>query len=431
MEAQLRRLGPETVKAVVEHICQSLPTADGGYCNPLVFDYVRALVHLLEYRAHVENLPKDELQEAFNFCVDLARDLNRASEEEDLSGSLNTFRSSHGQRSHSGGLGRSATPSVAGTHGVSFRKDGSYRMMYPQLQSSAGGIVLCLQHLASVPCAPVLDKADSMLDVLFNLLQTHPNVSTLQQPAFETINGLIPRILTSNTDLALRTMRHFVALVRSFWQTRASGLKEVLLSIFLHGESILPLLISRDDSGNCSTDLSAVVEVLRLEYCERRPKEQLLIEDVDLSDYSRLSRSRPPLHFKFSCIRQGAIKAEEPWSLLRISAAIIVTLDQGQINTKKSNGADEHDHRSKRQRLTKPLDELRRFIKDSGTDLKVYGLQVLAFVFDSHTFDETTLLDFLELIGPSLSDEDGTVASWAMFAIAWLVKPVQPFSIDY
>ena len=37
VENQVRKIGSETVKAVVEHVCQSLPNADGSYCNPIVF----------------------------------------------------------------------------------------------------------------------------------------------------------------------------------------------------------------------------------------------------------------------------------------------------------------------------------------------------------------------------------------------------------
>ena len=420
VETQVRKIGPETIKAIVEHVCQSLPTSDGHYCDPLIFDYVRALLHLLEYKAHVENLSSEEVHDIIDFCLALARDLNQVSDEETLRGSLSTFGSTNGHRSHSIRLGRSATPSVAGNQVGSLSRDNSQQMAYPQLQSSAAGIVSCLQHLASVPNAPVFDKADFMLATLFDILHSHPNVNTIQQPAFETINSLLPRILTSNIELALRTMRQFFALVRSFWQTRAAGLKEVLLSIFLHGEYLLPLLISSDESGNCSADLSALVEVLRQEYCERRPKDLLLIEDVDLSDYSRLSTSPSPLCCKLASIRPGAIKAEEPWSLLRISAAIIVTLDKDSSSTRENNRADELDRRlSKRPRLTRQLDEISRFIRSSRVDLKSYGLQVLGFVFERHVFDETELLDLLELLSSSLSDEDGTTTSWAMFAAAW------------
>lgn len=417
VEMQVRKLGSETVKAIVGHVCQSLPTSDGAYCDPLVFDYLRALHHLLEYKPHIENLSSEELHATTDFCLALTRDLHQVLAEESLQSSLSTFRSTDGHKLHSLRFGRPTTSGTADNLVGSLSRDNSQQMAYPQLQSSAAGIVSCLQHLASVPNAPVHDSASSMLTVLFDLLHSHPNVSTIQHPAFETINSLFPYALTSNIELALHTMRKFVALVRSFWQTRAAGLKEVLLSIFLHGEPLLPLLMSNEETGKFSADLSAVVETFRQEYCERRPKDLLLIEDVNLADYPRLTSFAPPLCCKFASLRPGAIRAEEPWSLLRISAAIIVVLDGGSLSTRKSNDADELDWRlSKRQRLTKQLDEIYNLIRSSHRHLKIYGLQVLAFILERSIFDAADLLGLLKILGPNLSDEDGTIAGWAMFA---------------
>ena len=426
VETQIRKIGSETVKAIVEHVCQSLPTADGNYCEPLVFDYIRILLSILEYKAHVENLLSEEVHDIVTFCLDLVRDLDKVSDEQNGKGSLGIPLSFNSRGSNSMRQSRSATPSVNANHGISFSKDNSQRMTYPQLQSSAAGIVSCLQHLTCMQLTPVLEKADDIFTILFDLLQSHTSISTIQQPAFEAINSLIPRILTSNVQSACNAMRRFIPLVRHFWQVRAAGLKEVLLSVFLHGESLLPLLISTDDTGNCNADLSAVVEVLRQEYLERRQKEWLLIEDVDLSDYTCLSSSQPPLSCKFACVRRGAIKAEEPWSLLRISATIVVILDTDLSPIKEANERDESDHRrSKRQRLTKQLDEILLFIRSARVESKIYGLQILAFIFERQEFNEIELLEILELLGPSLSDENGTIVAWSIFATAWWVYPVK------
>ena len=98
-------------------------------------------------------------------------------------------------------------------------------------------------------------------------------------------------------------------------------------------------------------------------------------------------------------------------------------LDEDLSSGRPTEATDEVDGRlAKRQRLTRQLDELSNFIKSSRVSLKIYGLQVLAFVLERHTFDSTELLEILELLGPSLSDEDGTTTTWAMFATSWLVS---------
>ena len=420
VESQVRKFGRETVKAILEHICQSLPTPDGNYCDPLVFDYVRALLHLLEYKAHIENLSSEELQTTIDFCLDLTSDIHQVLDEGNLQLSSSTNKSTNAHKSHSIRLGPTSTQGISGNTVGSSSKDNSQQVAYPQLQSSAAGIVSCLQQLASVPNASVFDRADDILAALFELLQSHSNVNTIQYPAFETINSLISSALTSDIDLALRNIRRFISTVRSFWQMRSAGLKEVLLSILLYAEPLFPLLISKDEALDCSADLSVFVEILRQEYCERRPKDLLLVEDLNLADYSRQRSSSPPLCSMFASIRLGAIKAEEAWSLLHVSAASVMVLDAGPRLAKTDEDGDELAQRpTKRQRVTKQLDELRLLLRSPQRNNRIYGLQLLAFVFEVHIFDKKELLIWLELLRPNLSDEDGTIVAWAIFANSW------------
>ena len=414
VENQVRKLGAKTAKAIVDHVCQSLPSADGSYCGPLVFDYVRTLLSLLEYKPHIENFSSEEAHDTITFCLDLARDLGTITNDQETRPPSSASLSMSNNRSSSTRIARSATPSLSHSHGASFDKENSQRT-YPQLQSSAGGIVSCLQHLSSVPTGPILEKAEEMLALLFDLLQSGSNTSTIQQPAFEAINFLMPRILATNVQLACKTMTQFIKLFRFFWQVRAAGLKEVLLSIFLYGQCLLPLLVTPDGIHECHADLITVVETMRQEYCERRQKEMLSIEDVDLSDYTRISKLQALLGTGFTCVRRGAIRAEEPYSLLRISAAIIVVLDEDKI---KEGGAkvDVDGRRPKRQRLTKQMDEIVTYMNSSQFGLRLYALQVLAFVFEKGRFDATDLLRFLDILASTLSDEDGVLASWAIVA---------------
>ena len=419
VESQVRKIGARTVRAIVEHICQSLPNADRSYCGSLVFDYVRTLLCLLEHKPHIENFSSDEVHDVITFCLDLARDLGRISDDQDIQPSSNATLSLIDRRSDRTRI-RTATPSLGNSHGGSFSKDSSQRMAYPELQSSAGGIVSCLQQLTSVPTSPVLERAEEILAITFELLQSNSNVGTIQQPAFEAINYLMPRVLASNVQLACKSMVQFVALFRLFWQVRATGLKEVLLSIFLYGECLLPLLVSQNGTHNCDTDLSAVVEVLRQEYCERRHKELLSIEDMDLSDYTQTPSLQASLGDRVLLVRRGALKAEVPYSLLRISAAIIVVLDKDSPSIKYGSTEEDGNERlSKRQRLTKQMDEVVNNIKNSSYELKLYSLQVLAFIFEIHQLEKIDLLEFLDVLSPTLSDEDSALASWTMLAITW------------
>lgn len=424
VEVACEKLRYRTVKALVEHISQSLPSADAGYCEPLISDYFKALVRLLEYRAHPEHFLGEEWHEVLEFCIGVARDLNRSSEDpENDSVYGQKYRNTLDARAVR--PSRSATPSTTGEHGVSFGKKASQSFVFPQLQGSAQEILLCLQYLVSVPSAPLLDKAEVILAILIDLLRSYSNFTKIQQAAFETIDSIISRVLVSDMSLAIKTMENLIPLIRTFWHRSGQSLKESLLSILHHGEFLLSRLISSDAKGDCKADLLALCDISRDQYVTRRRGDLLQLDDVDLSECGRPSYEESPLSTKVAKIRLGAFKAEEPWSLLYISAAIIVLLETDAISRDKIDGLDEHVNPSKRQKLTHPLDEIFYLAKDSDTGKKLYALQMLLFIFDTYDFDDDTLETHLRFLLSVLSDDDGLIASWTMLVMAsyvWLLK---------
>lgn len=67
--AGVRKVRAKTVKAVVDHILQTLPTPDGPYCPGLALDYVKSLLCILEYQPHVEHF-RDLWQDVLDFCLE-------------------------------------------------------------------------------------------------------------------------------------------------------------------------------------------------------------------------------------------------------------------------------------------------------------------------------------------------------------------------
>lgn len=408
------------MKAIIEHVCQILPSSDGEYCFPLVHDYVRSLVDLLQYRAHVEHLTEEDSNGTVQFCLTLARDISKTisdSNERSFSDSQN----SRDRRSISVRPSSSALSSGRTKQTQSYARDGSADILFPQLQNSAANVAACLQHLFAVPCTPRLDNAEAVISVLFELIRRQPHVSALQQPVFETINSLMPTILTNDTSLALSTLKRFLSIIRPFWSARASGLKEAILRVLLRSECIISSLMAKDDEG-CTADLSAFLDTMRLEYTERRPKELLLLEDIDLNVFAARSDLGIPHDIGLANIRPGAVRAEEPWALVRISCAILLALENSCSNATDSNaGYDDNVHLSKRRRVTTSLDEVFVFLKGTQNNVKTYALQVIAFIFSSQELEPMVLLDRIEEIVLCLSDEDNALVSWALFTLAWSV----------
>lgn len=419
VEVGLRKLRYKTVKALVEHIIQTLQTADGGYCVPLAADYFRALATLLEYKAHPEHFLEDDWHEVVDFCVQAAHDLNRPSELNE-SGLSNGGNFLNGSRSNRDGPSRSTTPSTTSVHGHKPSNNISQRTADSQLKGSDDQIVLCLQHLVSVPNAPVSDRADIVLATLIEMLQSYQKISSTQQSAFECINSIMSRIVATNIDLPLRTMKSVIPLLRRFWEPKAGAatLNDALLAFLSYGEILLPRMISEDQTSDCNATLQALIEVFRNDYCSRRPRGQLQLDDLVPLGLGRSESKQMPLSTRTLQVRLDGLRAESAWCLIARSAAITVALESATIAREDQLDGDGEEVRdSKRQKLEHPMDDVLHHVKGSSLPEKLYGLQMFVFIYDSLQFDEGTLQCHLDALLPCLSESDGSMMSWAMLAM--------------
>ena len=419
VEVGLRKLRYKTVKALVEHIIQTLPTAGGGYCEPLTADYFRALASLLEYKAHPEHFLGNDWHEVVDFCLQAADDLDRSSELIE-SGLSNGGRLLNGPRSNRNGPSRSATPSTFGEFGRKPSSNISQRTTDSQLKGSDEQIVLCLQHLASVPNAPISDRADVVLATLVKLLQSSQKVGPIHKAAFECINSIMSRIVAIDIALPLQTMKRVLPLLQRFWQPKkdAAALNDALLAFLSYVEILLPRMISEDQTSDCKDTLQALVEHLRNDYCSRERSGQLQLDDLVLLDSSRFSSKQIPLGTKTLQVRLDGPRAESPWCLISKSAAITAALEKAMMA--REDPSDEQH--SKRQKLEHPLDDVLHHVNGSLLQEKLYSLQMFVFIYDSLQFDEGTLQCHLDALLPCLYGNDGSIMSWAMLAMTSYVS---------
>ncbi len=415
VEIGLRKLRYKTVKALLEHITQTLPTPDAGYCAPLCKDYLKALVTLLEFKAHPEHFLGDEWHEMVDFCLDAVRDLNRVDDLADsaLSNRARPLQKPVSRRNH---LSRSATPSTMGDHGRLSSLNASQPATYPQLRESQLELALCLQHLTSVPNAPLFDRAHIIITTVVDLLVLYPKVSSMQQVLVDCINSIMSRVIAHDTTLALHLMEKVLPLFRRFWDAKDNKMKEPLLILLAYGEVLLPRLVSEDTTGDHKAILNALVEILRDDYCARRHREQLQLDDLTFVDPT-FCMSQAPLSTSFLQVRTGIHKAEQPWCLISSSAVVLMVLDNSATAHEGLANLGEIDYQPKRQKLARPLDDTFSFIKGPLPMEKQYALQILVFIFDKMQFDESSLQGHLDLLLPCLSDDDGLIASWTMLVI--------------
>ena len=413
VEVGLSKLRSKTVKALIEHIIQSLPTADAGYCEPLVLDYFKALATLLGFKAHVEHLSSEDWRELIDFCIDTARDLNRTSLSSEDSVNDESIQGSLRSRSN-----RTNTPGILRDRQNTFSSHQPGQPLYPQLQGSNEDILLCIRHLTTAPNAPFLEKADVMLTVLLDLLASYQHSGKIQQSSYEVIGCILSRIISSDKSLALRTMTLIIPLIRASWQRASQGLREILLTILLRGEVLFSPSVASAEISDVTSSFAALLDTMKDQYCTRKPREQLILDDFDLSDTAPSPSSQVPQRLRCASQRFGMFKGEESWATVYVCASIYAVLDHRATASAKGEQMNDSRPHAKRQKRARPLEDLLLLMRGNQRATRMFSLQVAAFVFDRYHFDLDLLQNFLDAVLQHLSDDDGLITSWAIFALA-------------
>jgi len=415
VEVGVRKLRYKTVKALVDHVIQTLPTADDCYCAPLISDYFKILRTILGYQPHPEHFPSDAWNELTDFCVTVVNDLNRVLEDGDYSLSHRLRASDSFQDARS----RSVTPSLRVGSSRKSTQNASQHSEGTTLRASSEDIVLCLKHLHSVPSAPVSEKAEGTLQAMLDLLRKSPNISYTQQATFDCINSIMARIVTNDTHLALETTKSLLPLVCRFWQAKSHALKDSMMISLLYGEHFFRRLVMSDVSGENTTILESLLEIFKDDYCKRIERDTLQMEDLDLSQESIYSERQAPLSLKNFRPRFGLVKAEQPWALLQISSSIVTALDIHVIVQENQDINDDATHISKRRKFNSARGDIVQQIQVSLPSEKQYSLQVLGFLLNAIDLDNFNMQEVLDILLSCISNSNESSASWAMLALSW------------
>lgn len=412
VEIGVRKLRFKTVKALVEHIVQTLSMSNKSYCEPLLADYFKSLRTVVEYQPHSEHLSEEEWLEILEFCNETLHDMIAGSSGENYTNPVNgssvvtSLRSRHG---------RSPAPSIAVGHGRKGSNRGSQRAAETHLRGIAEDLVLCIKNLVSATNAHILGQAQVTLTNLCNLLATLSSPGLELQTVFESINSIVTRIMTNDISLMMQTIRTLLPNIRRLWDIKSPTLKDHMLISLLYGEVYFSCLVTTDGTGDCINDLSRLLQVFRQEYSKRPEREQLQLEDLDLPDHPFCSER--PSSIKAFELRSGALRAEQPWTMLYISASIVLVLSADDSARGKSAEAHEVENPPKRRRLDKPVNQLLADARSTDVQRKLFALQVLTFVFDRIVVDVESLNHYLEPLLQCLSDDNANIVSWALLVL--------------
>ncbi|KAL9584487.1 MAG: hypothetical protein Q9203_004640 [Teloschistes exilis] len=417
VEVGTRRLRLKTVKALLDHVTQTLPSSDGGYFEPLAAEYFKILRTVLEFPPHPEHLTPDEWHDLTDFCIQATRDLCDRQNDNNVSLSFGdeTVLSSRER------LSRSSTPNGRSLPAVrrlnSNTKSQTQTSYDSKYKAPAEDVIQCLKHLASTSNGPILQKAQAIVGTLLDFIPTSTTNDLVQQVAFETINVVMSRTYINDVSLTLRTIESLISVVRRCWATKSTTLKTHMLVPLLLGIPHLPRLVSSDPERQTKALLD-LVDTMREEYGRRHARDQLQIDDLDFFDTTAHVLQERPFCLQAFSLRVAMLHAESSWSLLLVTASIIVTISRRMGPKEHAGGPDAMRQVTKRRKTEDAIDSLFQLVKFSALAEKIYALQILCFIFDSMQFEPSMLKTYIETILYHISDKSSSLCSWAMLAIA-------------
>lgn len=413
VEVGLQTIRYKTVKALIDHISQVLPTSDENLCEPILKDYTKALRTLLEYRPHVEHLSKEDWQALIDFC---SEGIQASLNVEDVQSSVLTL--TNGSNRLLGRISRSATPSTLGTSFHHLPASSAKSNSNVEIIGTLDEFVYCLYYLLSTSNAPVLEKASAVLAILLALLQA-PSTAGAHHAAFMCINTVLYGVITEDIDLARQTFRDLIPHIRRLWQTKSQALREEMIITVIHCEPLLPSLIQVDDHEDFRSDLQGLLDAISLEYSKRSERDQLQFDDLDLGLGYPDNNEYAALRRKTFNLRQGMVKSEQSWAVLDITTSILATLENSRVSSSSMAGIDDPATPRKRRRVTGAIDALLQPLDSISTLARSISLQMLAFVIGKIGVEEQSVLSVLEAMTPILSSDVSDLANWAMMALSW------------
>lgn len=395
----LRNLRYKTLRAIVDHITETLPTPEEGLWEPLSAGYTKCLVALLHYPPHVEHLSSSEWDKLMSFCL---RSLGLM-EDDSQTSFRDSFRT--GLDDYLDASGRS-TPSRP-TSSLAIRDK------YTGNKSVIGEIIVCIQLLTTSPNAPVQASAEKILHGLAAYVKSSPATGSGQQAAFSSMNSVITRILFDQSDLVQEFLFDLIPVIRRLWSTKLAGLRDELLGTIMLCTVVLTDAARREPSESLSHLIETLMNTLYSEYIKRSEKEILQIDELTFNHKRAANIDRVitgPL--------LGNAKSEHNWTLVWVISCLLKLLED--IAARSTTPQVREEVSNKKQRLTSEIgDVLRDSFSSFGTK-RICALQLIPILIEGQADADTKALLLQRLI-PSILDDNGTVSSWTMVAISRFV----------
>jgi ataxia telangiectasia mutated family protein len=401
--AGLRTIRAKTVKALVDHIVDTLPMAEGGYCDGLSLDYVKCLRIITEFQPHVEHL-RDTWQHVVDFCLDGISQLYDRSQDEALAPP-----NSNGSSSRSLSMSRR---SRAGTPKPTSRNQAS-----AVFRREVDDLVACIRHLTRATNVPIVPKAGVILDALVQYLQSTDIIRIAHHDAFASINIILARISDYCIDVTRKTILDLYPVIKELWPAKTSSLKDEMLMTLILTKTHVPALLEHPGRANFKEDLEKLLETLQGDYAKRLERDQLQVDDIEMLWQSPSNKDL--LATPAFRLRRGNISAESHWTTIYMMSLYSHLLDNSKRNSETMLQRDFDDEPVKRVRTSYIFQDHLRQATMGSAPAQICSLQILSFLPLFSPFTEEQLSQYIESLSTIVTEPNGGVSTWAMLALSW------------
>lgn len=408
VEAGVRIIRYKTVRLVLDHILQTLPSTGDGYCEPISSNYIRCLRIILEFQPHVEHLTRKEWKTIVEFCIEGILALSPASQP---ANSLN-----------SNGTPRMQTPdpSAESTARSFMRDSGQSQRQSAGSHALVDDLVSCLRHLASATNAPLLGKAEPILSTLTELLCSPRSLAVAHVDAFAAINAVLSRTNLDSMSSTQQSIQRLLPVMRTFWSMKLTSLKDELLMtlIFCRAHIHRMLQFAAHDVEDLRINLEELVESMHTDYLKRVEREQLQVEDLRLRCSNEYPFDDSPFCLPVFRLKPGNFRSEHSWNSLFFIADLSNVLESYRSEPKRSSEQDEDRLSSKKRRTSDYLHDYLRQISGPQHSTRLVALQVVNFMVQQARLTTEDIRLALEKLTARLSDGNPAISNWAMLGTA-------------
>lgn len=377
-----------TVKAVIDHITETLPGRDGDFFALLTRNYLEALAALLGYPVHVETLASKD-GEGWLSCVDFI-----------------IARITY--------LAECATTS---------NRTASQRAQAQAQQLELISLLQSLLSLVSASNAPCILRSRQTSDAVIEVLKLRTNFGRLHRMAFGTLNRILIGTAGDDPGLGQHIATAALPLLTHWWDPLAADNDKMLLSVrdemmmTIHGIHLyLDSVLHDSFSAVLLGQLEELLDKLWKEYSQRSNQTRLQLKDLTFS-----SITLPKGHFSTGlfALRPFANDSERRWAVLDNMARLESIFQRhNSANSQRPNTADDEDQPRKKPRLSGTSNRLHQKSLSSEPGVRLTALQLLPFFLPRSNASGEEIAATVDDLIPVIGDKQGAFSSWAMIACA-------------